>query len=270
VTRRRIVNVLQKEWRVIVATRSNLLFLTLFPLLLIGQALFVIWLISRFVGGPALEAGMVQNAMENVARPLPEVATLTPPRQFVVLLLGQFNFFLLLIPAMIANVFATLSIVEEKLTRSLEPLLATPVRTWELLLGKAFSGAIPALLVTWVCAGVFWASAVGLGWGPLLRFVVTPTWWLVLLLLTPVMTGLSFLIGVVGSSRAKDVKGAQNMAVIVVLPVFAIIVVQVTGVLWFTPLLTLAFALGLLLLDAALLYLAVRLFQRETIVVRWR
>lgn len=268
--RRRIANILQKEWRVIVSTRSNLLFITVLPLLLIGQALFLIWLLSRLVGGPALEVGVIQNALENVARPLPDVAALSPSQQFMILLLGQFNFFLLLIPAMIANVFATLGIVEEKLTRSLEPLLATPVRTWELLLGKALSGAIPALLVTWLCAGVFLGGVVNLGWGPLLPFVLTQTWYITLFLLTPAMTGLSFLIGVIGSSRAKDVKGAQNMAVIVIMPVFIIIAVQVTGLVWFTPLLTTLLALGLLFVDAVLLFLAVRLFHREAIVVRWR
>ena len=56
---------------------------------------------------------------------------------FRVLLLSQFKFFLLLIPTMIAVSFATFSIIEEKQSRSLEPLLATPVKTREVLLGKA-------------------------------------------------------------------------------------------------------------------------------------
>ncbi|MDO8690324.1 MAG: ABC transporter ATP-binding protein [Dehalococcoidia bacterium] len=58
------------------------------------------------------------------------------------------------LPTMIAINFATFSIVDEKLSGSLEPLLATPVRTWELLLGKALAGVIPALIITWVCAGI--------------------------------------------------------------------------------------------------------------------
>jgi ABC-2 type transport system permease protein len=263
-------NVLEKEWRVILSSPGNILFVTVIPLLITGQALLIIWLLSRLIGREALDAAMVQSALENVAGPLPDLTVLPPLQQFVVLLLSQFNFFLLLVPAMIANVFATLSIVEEKLTRSLEPLLATPVRTWELLLGKALSGAIPALLVTWLCGGVFLAGIVGLGWGSLLRFVLTPSWTITLFLLTPAVTALSFLIGVVGSSRARDVKSAQNMAVVVVLPVLVIIGLQVTGLVWFTPVLTLVLACGILLLDAGLLRLAVRLFERETIVVRWR
>lgn len=50
---------------------------------------------------------------------------------------------------MIAKNIATFSIVEEKQTKTLEPLLATPVQTWELLIGKALSGAIPAVIMSW-------------------------------------------------------------------------------------------------------------------------
>ena len=80
----------------------------------------------------------------------------------------------------------------------------------------------------------------------------------------------SFLLGVIGSSRAKDAKNAQNLIVLVILPVFALIAVQVTGLVWFTPLLTLILSLGLLVIDFLVLRVAVRLFQRESIVVKWQ
>ena len=117
---------------------------------------------------------------------------------------------------MIAISFATFSIVDEKLSGSLEALLATPVRTWELLLGKALSGAVPALVITWVCAGVFILGVVGLGWGQLVNLVLTSSW-----------------------------------------------------LVWFTPLLTLILALGVSLVDILVLRVAVGLFQRESIVVKW-
>jgi hypothetical protein len=81
---------------------------------------------------------------------------------------------------------------------------------------------------------------------------------------------LSFLLGVIGSSRAKDSKSAQNGAVLVVLPVFALIAIQVTGVVWFGPLGAVGLALGIGVLDVILLRVAIQLFQRESIVVRWR
>jgi len=266
-TRKRILNVLRKEWAAMSSSLSNLLYVVLIPLLLTGQALLLIWLVSHFVSGEGVTEAMLQAAPRSAADSLPSLPLVD---QFRVLLLSQFNFFLLLVPAMIANVFATLSIVEEKVTRTLEPLLATPVRTWELLVGKALSGAIPALLATWACAGIFVGCAVGLGWSDLLGFVIGPSWYLALLLLTPAVAVMSFVLGVIGSSRASDPKSAQGIAVVIVLPIFALIGVQVTGLVWFTPILTLILALGIWAIDLLLVYVAVKLFQRESIVIRWR
>jgi ABC-2 type transport system permease protein len=189
---------------------------------------------------------------------------------FRLLILSQFQFFVLVIPAMIANVFATLSIVEEKINRTLEPLLATPVRTWELLVGKIFAGAVPALLVAWASAGLFILLATLLGWSPLFPYVLNATWIISLLLLMPAVSLLSFVVGVIGSSRARDAKGAQNLAVLVVLPIFALIGLQVTGLITFTPASSLLLSLGLIVIDVLLLRVAVRLFARESIVIRWR
>jgi hypothetical protein len=81
---------------------------------------------------------------------------------------------------------------------------------------------------------------------------------------------LSFLLGIIGSSRAKDTKSAQNMALFIVLPVLLLIAVQITGLVWFTWLLTLALAAAIGLVDFLVLRIAVGLFQREAIVVMWR
>lgn len=255
---RRIRNILFKEWIGMATTPSSLLFSVVIPLLLVGQAIFLSWILPRFLAPGAL-------GIET-----PGVAGLSEVDRFRVLILSQFRFFVLLIPAMIANVFATLSIVEEKVTRTLEPLLATPVRTWELLVGKTLSGAIPAILVAWASAGLFVLIGFVLGWGPLLEHVVTTSWYLSLFLLTPTISIMSFVLGVIGSSRASDAKSAQSLAVIVIFPIFALIAVQVTGLVWFTPLLTWLVALGLAAADILLLGVAARLFARESIVTRWR
>ena len=253
----RIANVLRKEWLLMARSPSNLLFVLVIPLLLIGQALVLSWILPRFLAVGVPGSSTLAEGLGDVER-------------FRVLLLDQFRFFVLVIPAMVANVFATLSIVEEKMTRTLEPLLATPVRTWELLVGKILSGAVPALAVTWASTGIFVLLTISLGWGPLLQWVVDPSWYLSIFLLTPAISILSFVLGVIGSSRASDAKGAQNLAVLVVLPLFALIAVQVIGLVRFTPLLTLVLSVGITALDALLLRLAVRLFARESILVRWR
>ncbi len=268
-TRRRIQNVLRKEWVVMLSDLNSTLFITLLPLLIVGQVILIIWLIIEFGGEGIITNTVFATSLDKLRQALPSVSGLPLVEQFQVLLLSQFNFYLLLIPTMIAMSFATFSVVEEKMSRSLEPLLATPVRTWELLLGKALSGALPALLITWVCAGIFLLCMVGLGWGHLLYLVLTPSWFFSLFLLTPGVALLSFLLGIIGSSRAKDAKSAQNVALVIVLPVLALIGIQVSGVVWFTPLLTLALALAIAIADIFVLRIATSLFQRESIVVNW-
>ena len=250
--RRRVWNVVRMEWAGIAATPSSLLFLVVIPVLLVGQAIFLSWIVPRFVN-PAI---LGQAAGDADALRL--------------LILRQFPFFVLLIPAMIANVFATLSIVEEKVTRTLEPLLATPVCTWELLVGKIVAGAVPALIVAWASAAIFTAVGCALGWGPLLRTLFTPSFFLSLFLLMPAVSLMSFVIGVIGSSRASDAKAAQNLAVVVIFPIFALIAVQVIGLVEFTAIRTLLLSLALFAADGLLLRAAVRLFARESILTRWK
>jgi ABC-2 type transport system permease protein len=259
-----------KEWTLLFTDLNSAFLITLVPFLIVGQGILYIWLAFRFAGESMLAAQMFQTALQKLVEAMPGVSQLRGEEQLLVLLLSQVSFFLLLIPTMIAMSVATFSIVDEKLSGSLEALLATPVRTWELLLGKALAGAIPALVMTWLAAGIFLLAVSGLGWGDLSGFVVTAGWFLILFLLTPAVALLSFMLGVAGSSRAKDARGAQNTALIIIFPVFALIGIQITGIVWFTPLLILVLALAIGIADFVALRAAVHLFRRESIVVQWR
>ena len=265
----RVANIIKKEWRVLSTDTSSIMLVSLIPFVIIAQVILYIWIANNFSAG-IITNQVFLNALGNLRQSVPAVGGLPPEQQLLVLFLSQVNFYLLIIPTMIAINVATFSIIDEKLSGSLEALLATPVKTWELLLGKALSGAIPAIAVAWVCAGIYLLGMVALRWGNLVHLVVTPAWFLSLFLLTPAVALLSFLFGIIGSSRAKDTKSAQNMALFIVLPVLLLIAVQITGLVWFTWQLTLALAVGIGLVDFLVLRIAVRLFQREAIVVKWR
>ncbi len=269
-TVRRILNIIKKEWQVTFSDANSVLMLTILPLLILLQGLVYVWLISRFGTESLLSNRLILNAFQKLLASLPAAAGLPPGRQLVLLLLTQFNFYLLLIPLMITVNSTTFSVVEEKLSRSLEPLLATPVKTWELLLGKALSGALPAVIATWICALLFQAGVAVMGWGELISLVITPSWLASLLLLNPAVTGLSFLLGIIGSSRARDFRSAQNLVVIIILPLLVLIGAQVTGLVWLTFLQTIGLGVGLCILDLLMLKVAVRLFQRESIIIQWR
>ncbi len=61
-------------------------------------------------------------------------------------LLNSFSFFLVIGAAYVPLGIASYSIVGEKVEKSLEPLLATPLTDGEILLGKAISAIIPTLV----------------------------------------------------------------------------------------------------------------------------
>ena len=277
---KRISNVIKKEWEVMFSSINNTLFITLLPLLILAQFLAVIYFAGRIIGENTLNGimanSMIQKSMTNMDTMLSiGTESITPVEKFQLLLLSQIPFYLLLIPTMIAISFATFSIMEEKQTKTLEPLLATPVRTSELLLGKALSGAIPAIIVTWFYAGVsIIGSRLILSGGIVSAYILKGTlayvWLITLLLMVPVISVLSFLLGVISSSRVSDAKNAQNGAIFIVLPVFVLIGVQLSGFVMFTPILLLLLGIVVGVLDIFILRLAVKLFQRESIITRWK
>jgi ABC-2 type transport system permease protein len=267
---RRINNILKKEWRVLAGDATTFLLIGLVPFMILGEAMVAILLVANLGGEYIAANSFFQGALEKLAAGIPAAGNLPSIDQVRLLLLVQFNFFLLLIPTMIAIYSAAYSIVEEKLSHSLEPLLATPLRTWELMSGKALAGAIPALLMTWICASVSLPVIALLGWGHLIQYLVSANWFLNLFLLAPAIAILSFLLGVIGSSRARDFRNAQNLVLFIILPIFALIAVQFTGIIWFTPLRTLILGLAIGVIDLVVLRAATRLFRRETIIVNWK
>src|SRR5574338_688738 len=68
-------------------------------------------------------------------------------------------FSIIFMPLIIPINIAAYSIVGEKTTRSLEPLLATPITTAELLIGKTLAAAIPAIVATYGAFAVFAAGS---------------------------------------------------------------------------------------------------------------
>jgi ABC-2 type transport system permease protein len=266
----RIVNVLRKEWKGIFSTSSTASMVTLLPLLILAQVLLVIYLVVRFIPVEALSSSILQSGLLRLRASFPGLALLPLREQFLVYFLLQLPVYLLLVPMMVSNVLCTFSVVEEKQTRTLEPLLATPVRTWELLLAKALAGSLPAVVMSWVIAGLGFTGIILIGAGHLCHFLLTPYWLVSLLLVTPLVTSLSFLFGIIGSSRANDPRSAQGWALPMVLPVLVWVAIQVMGYIPLTVEALLVASAILLAACVLILKAAVALFQRESILIRWR
>ena len=174
-------------------------------------------------------------------------------------------------PVIIPVTIASYSIVGEKATNTLEPVLATPITTLELLLGKALAGVIPALGVTWLSYLVFvvgtWILALD---DTLVNAVLAPIWLISIFGIGTLLSISGVSISIMISSRVNDPRVAEQLSSLVAIPLIALFMGQSFGVVQFDLTLVLWVTFGMLLLDAVLLYFAIQLFQRETILTRWK
>ncbi|MEO8284825.1 MAG: ABC transporter permease subunit [Chloroflexota bacterium] len=185
-------------------------------------------------------------------------------------LLSPFLVLFQIIPLVVPITIASYSIVGEKQQRSLEPLLATPIKTWELLLAKALSAALPGVLSTWWGFAVFLAVArIFTSDTVYNKLLLSPTWIFAIVLLAPLFTLLAVGLGIIISSRVKDPNSAQQLGSLLILPVIGLLVAQISGAVRLSTPFVLSIAFGVALLDAILLIVAVRLFRREEILTGW-
>ena len=179
---------------------------------------------------------------------------------------GTLSLLMLIIPLVIPPVIAAYSVVGERDQGTLEPVLTAPVTASELLLGKAVAAFVPSVGVAYA---VYFVAAISIRIGA--AHVVSEVVWhtpqlLAQILFTPLLALWAIWVGIGISTRASDVRVAQQLATLAGLPLLgftSLISFQVI-----TPSLPLAIGLALALLAADLVaWRAVsRLFDRERLV----
>jgi ABC-2 type transport system permease protein len=186
-------------------------------------------------------------------------------------IVSQFMFLFMVMPLAIPVTIASYSIVGEKTTRTLEPVLATPITTLELLAGKAFAAAIPAIVATWGGFTIFavGASIVAVGPGVIER-LLDPLWLLAIFIVGPLLSISSVSVAVMVSSRVNDPRVAEQLSMLVMIPLLGIFLGQIMGLIFIDETLILWMAIVLFVVDVGLIALATQLFQRETILTRWK
>jgi ABC-2 type transport system permease protein len=200
----------------------------------------------------------------------PELRDMDPLHAFLILMNDQYLFYFLLIPMLIPVYIAAYSIIGEKETKSLEPLLATPISVWELLVGKSLAAVVPSVVLTWLSFIVLIVGSYFIMPGPVFLALIRPVWIIGMALLSPLLALLSVFSGVIVSSRVNDPRAAQQVTGIFVVPIIALSLVVLAGKVFVNvPMVIMAAAITLAL-DCVVLYFAVKLFQRETILTRWK
>jgi ABC-2 type transport system permease protein len=254
--------ILRREWAETI--RNRLLMATI----LVPPVILTVAPIG--VGGLVGDRSLPPEFAAQILDQRPGWAAFTPSELAGAFTVQQFLAFFLLMPAYIPLSIATFSIIGEKQARTLEPVLAAPVRTVELLAGKAIAALVPGLLAGWLTYVAF-ASLAAVVYGPRLLGVVTDASWLSGVFLLGPAVGLSSVVaGVIVSSRVNDPRVAQQIGGVIIVPIIGVTLVQATGSV-------LVGATGYLLLAGVILAISlvglrigVTLFDREAILTRWR
>jgi ABC-2 type transport system permease protein len=197
-------------------------------------------------------------------------ADLMPDARVQLFLFQQFLLLFLLTPTTGAMAMAAHSVVGEKQARTLEPLLATPVATFELLLAKVLGALVPTLLIALIGLSLYLSGIAIFARPGVLAAMVNPRTAALVLLLGPASALLSLQAAILISSRVNDARTAQQFGVFIVIPASALLVAQFMGALWLSAGALAAVSGTLLLLWGILAAISVRLFDREAILTRWR
>ena len=216
-----------------------------------------------------LPARVTAADVASIVHGLPGLA-LMAPRQAMISFLVQSNLpFYLLMPGIMPTLIAAYSIAGEKKNGTLEPLLASPVSTGDILLGKTLAAVVPSVLITWLSFGIYAALVNGFTAGEFGYFLLPNAIWAIALLATgPLIAVLSVYVSVLVSSRLSDVRAAQQVSAVLVVPIMGVFVLQLFGMVTLTAGTMLAITAGLLVLDVVLINLGVRVFRREEILTR--
>ena len=231
----RVQAIYRKELREYRRKRSIVVAMAIYPLLFLIQPIVTIFSL------PAASAGQVANHHELL--------------------------YLLAIPALVPATLAAYAVAGERQQGTLEPVLTTPVRREEFLLGKALAVLAPSVVIAYAVFAVF-AACVELfakpGVAPAL--LAAPDV-LAQLIFTPLLAGWSIWLGIAISTRVSEIRVAQQLGLLANLPSVAATTLVAVNVIHPTLALAVGGAALLLVLNRVGWRIAAALFDRERLIL---
>ena len=257
--RARIFAVAAREALEIRRNRMVLLSMLLLPLVMVGVLIATLLTVADLTAAELAAQGFSPPA---------ELAHLSLNAAVAVIVNDQNLLYLMLTPTLLPIVIGAYSIIGEKETRTLEPLLATPITIGELVTGKTLAALTPAVSIGLLQLALGLAAIAALSPPEVFAEAVRPLWLIGFLVVMPLLAALSTLLAIAVSTRVSDVRSAQAIASLVILPVVGTGAAVLVGQLYLTPTVMLGAAAVLAVLDLTVGRLAVRAFGRETILSR--
>lgn len=255
--------IIAKEWSEVFKNRLVLFTVVFMPMLFVALPLIMLATMDS-LGADSINSGGDLGINEARCVGLSEAECVQ------VYMLDIFTLLFMILPISIPVTIAAYSIVGEKANHSLEPLLATPITTGELLAGKALSAAVPAIAATWLSFLLYLVGVRIMTSAAILAHVLDPLWLLAVFLVGPLLTVLSVCTAIIISSRVTDPRVAEQLSAVVILPIILLLVGQSMGLIILDGQIVILGAVVVTIIDVILLFIAVKAFQRETILTKWK
>lgn len=261
----RIRVMIEKEWAEVFKNRMVVFTMILLPVIFTALPLVILYTMNASGAIPTSGAADVPETYLKLCGNAPAGDCVQ------IYVMTEFMLMFMMMPVILPTTFAAYSIVGEKTTRTLEPLLATPISTAELLTAKALAAVLPSVGLSWLSFAVF---LVGLplvkASAGLFHYVTGPVWLLAVVVLGPLLAVASVNLSVIISSRVNDPRAAEQIAGVLVVPVLLVLFAQLAGLFILNTALIFAAILVVAIADLGLTYAGVQLFQRETILTQWK
>ena len=217
----------------------------------------------------SITAGMAIIPLVFSVQPLISIFALQPAAS-VPLAYEHVLLYMLGIPALVPSLIAAYSVVGERQQGTLEPVLTTPIRADELLLGKALATFLPAVAIAYAVYGLFLLAVELFAADGVASALIRPSDLIAQLLFTPLLAGWSIWLAIVISTRSSDVRVAQQFATLASLPTVALTTLIALNVIQPSPRLAVTAAAVLILLNVLGWKTAAKAFDRETLITNTR
>jgi ABC-type transport system involved in multi-copper enzyme maturation permease subunit len=232
--RQRVWAITRKELREYRRNRSILVAVAIFPFIFMVQPMIAIF------SSAAAAAGYLQHSNE------------------LLYLLG--------IPILVPATLAAHAITGERAQGSLEPVLTTPIRREELILGKALAAALPSIVIAYIVYAIFLALA-GLFAQPAIAAAIYQSQTLIVqVVYTPLLAAATTWIGLAISTRTSDARVAQQLSILGSLPLLIATVLVAFDIIHATTTMFVAAGAVLLAADVQGWRFVAPMFDRERLI----
>jgi len=266
----RVLLVFRKDWLEVRRNWEIMAPIIILPIIFSVVLPSMMLLIPGGTGGGSAEFGsLLANLPLSVQA---ELVGLTEGQTIMyIMLVYVFAPFFLLIPAMASSVIASDSFAGEKERKTIEGLLATPLSDGELLVGKIMVAFVPSMIVTLLSFAVYTMLVDALSLGTFNRFILpTVNWVLIIFLLAPATAVTGIALTVIVSARVKGFREAQQLSVLIIVPIMGLVLGQMFGLLLLIPTVILILFAIFVVVDVIILKIGLDMFEREEILSRIR